>query len=215
MVAVDKPAGFSFTAGQFIKLILPDLPDADNQNWRWMSIASAPSEPQLLFCLENSLSTFKQYLADCPLGSVVGLGEPRGKFVLASDREVVFLAGGVGIAPVRSMVVQAAAEKRTSSFWLFYSNANRSDIAFDQTFQNLTAVDLTYVPTVTKSAADEPWDGERGRIDAAMLNRHLKDRRAPRYYAVGSPEFVRAMVLLLRQQNVSLDQITVESFTGL
>ncbi|OGY50939.1 MAG: hypothetical protein A3J59_00330 [Candidatus Buchananbacteria bacterium RIFCSPHIGHO2_02_FULL_56_16] len=216
IITAEKPDRFQFTAGQFTKLILPNLPATSSENWRWMSIASAPAEPELMFYLANGVSAYKRHLAGCPLGSSVAVSEPRGKFLLADDdREVVFLAGGVGIAPVRSMLVHAAAKKRTGSFWLFYSNANGNGIAFDQLFQNLTGTNLTYVPTITKLADDEPWTGERGRIDAPMLRRHFDDLRAPRYYAVGSPEFVRAMVLLLRRESVSLSQITVESFTGL
>ena len=216
IITAEKPDRFQFTAGQFTKLILPNLPATSSENWRWMSIASAPAEPELMFYLANGVSAYKRHLAGCPLGSSVAVSEPRGKFLLADDdREVVFLAGGVGIAPVRSMLVHAAAKKRTGSFWLFYSNANGNGIAFDQLLQTPTGTNLPYVPTITKLADDEPWTGERGRIDAPMLRRHFDDLRAPRYYAVGSPEFVRAMVLLLRRESVSLSQITVESFTGL
>ena len=215
IITAEKPDGFQFRAGQFTKLILPDLPETSEENGRWMSIASAPAEPELLFYLANGVSAYKRYLAECPLGSTLAVSEPRGKFILSNDQSVVFLAGGVGIAPVRSILVEAAAARQTRAVWLFHSNPKQNDLAFDETFKTITHLDLIYVPTITRLASNELWDGEQGRIDAAMLNRHLTDWRAPRYYVVGSPGFVRAMVVLLRQIGVAIDRITVESFTGL
>jgi ferredoxin-NADP reductase len=56
--------------------------------------------------------------------------------------------------------------------------------------------------------------GEQGRIDEAMLRRHLSDVERPIYYAAGPPKMVRDMATMLREAGVAKKHIVTEEFDG-
>lgn len=213
LLETAKPAGFDFIAGQFVKLIVPSL-NPTQYPWRWMSIASAPSEPRLLFCYKTGDSAFKRALAECPMDTPLAISPPEGKFILDKERPCVFLAGGVGIAPVRSILLQAAVERRKKNCWLFYSNSYPDDITFNEELKELPAIAQRYIPIVTRATRADHWTGEDRRISAELIRQYLPAVTAPHYYAVGNTAFVRAMVDILRAQAVSFERITVENFTS-
>jgi ferredoxin-NADP reductase len=100
---------------------------------------------------------------------------------------------------------------------LFHANRRPEDAAFADEFRALELRDsnLAYVPTMTAMAdSAEPWDGERGHIDAAMLGRHLGDVVAPIYYIAGPPGMVEAMRGTLAASGVDEDDIRTEEFSG-
>jgi ferredoxin-NADP reductase len=110
----DKPAGFSFRAGQFIELALIDPAETDALGTaRALSIASAPQDDGLMFATRIRDSAFKRALATMTPGSVVRIEGPFGDLVLPNNprRPIVLLAGGIGITPFRSIAVRAAGEK--------------------------------------------------------------------------------------------------------
>lgn len=110
----DKPPQFVFTPGQFVDLTLPQPSETDAEgNTRALSIASAPQESTLMVATRLRDTAFKRELQRMPLGSIVRMEGPFGQFVLHPDqtRPAVFLAGGIGITPFRSMVVQAALQR--------------------------------------------------------------------------------------------------------
>lgn len=213
LLEATKPAGFNFIAGQFVKLIVPSL-DPAQYPWRWMSIASAPVEPTLLFCYKDGDSAFKRSLALCPINAPLEISQPEGKFILDKERTSVFLAGGVGIAPVRSILVQAAADRKINNGWLFYSNSYPDDITFNEELSVLPNIAGRYIPIVTRATAADQWTGENRRINSETIRQYLPAATAAHYYAVGNTAFVRAMVDMLRAQLVSFEDITIENFTS-
>src|SRR6266404_5379225 len=98
---------FVFQPGQSIRITLLDPLYKDNKgNARDFSIASSPGDPSLMIATRMTGSAFKRSLADLPLGSNVRVHGPYGDFFLDVDvvRPAVFLAGGIGITPFRSMI---------------------------------------------------------------------------------------------------------------
>ena len=68
--------------------------------------------------------------------------------------------------------------------------------------------------TMSDLGADEPWDGERGRIDASMLGRHLADGTDAIFYLTGPPGMVQGLRSMLAAVGVDEDDIRTEEFTG-
>lgn len=125
-----KPDGFRFEAGNAVNLTLVDPPYTDGKgNTRTFSIASAPSEPGLVFATRMRGSAFKRTLKMASMGMRARLAEPGGAFTLdaADRRPAVFLTGGIGVTPFVSMSRQAAAEQLPRRIWLFHSNRRPED----------------------------------------------------------------------------------------
>jgi ferredoxin-NADP reductase len=140
-----------------------------------------------------------------------------GSFTLHRDssRPAVFLAGGIGITPVLSILAHATEQSLPHRIYLFYSNHDPDKAAFLselQMWQKKNA-HFTFVPTVT-TPNGASWLYERGRIDPEMLSRYLNDVHGPVYYVCGPAGMVAAMQKLLAQLGVSEDSIRTEEFGG-
>jgi len=98
---LEKPAGFSYKAGQYVLLHVPQLAEKGGREaTHSMSLASAPFQDHLLIAMRVSPSEFKQTIYNMKVGDELVIDGPIGNFGLNDDkRPVVFLAGGIGIAP--------------------------------------------------------------------------------------------------------------------
>ena len=216
----DRPAGFSFKAGQFVEMTIVDAPESDALgNGRAFSIASAPHEDGLLFATRMRDSAFKRALAAMNPGAVVRIDGPFGDLVLHNNprRPAVLLAGGIGITPFRSIVLRAAKEILPHQIFLFYSNRRLTDAPFLEELRALETANPNYrfVATMTEPQTPQyPWRGERGRITADMLSRFLKDAVSPVYYIAGPPAMVSGLRAVLNSLGVDDDDIRVEEFAG-
>lgn len=216
----EKPAGFTFRAGQFLEITLLDPPHTDAEgNTRAFSIASAPHEEMLMVATRMRDSAFKRVLETLPLGTEVKVEGPFGDLVLHNNaaRPAVLLAGGIGITPFRSMVVRAAREKLPHRIFLFYSNRRPEDAAFQEELQALERENPNYrfIGIMTEmSGSRRTWAGETGLLSPEMLARYLKDAASPIYYIAGPPSMVDGLRSVLHGAGVDDDDIRTEEFSG-
>jgi len=216
----EKPADFTFEAGQYGHWTLIDPTETDAEgNGRDFSIASAPADANLLIASRIRDTAFKRALSAAEPGLKIKLEGPMGSLTMPafSTKPVVFLAGGIGITPFRSMVRQAATTKLSNQITLFYSNRRPEDSAFIDELIGLTKENLNFklVASMTEmEKSTQPWDGERGFIDAAMLHRHLTDLTTPTFFTAGPPGMVAAMKKLLTEVGVPDEQVRSEDFVG-
>ncbi|HET9851732.1 MAG TPA: FAD-dependent oxidoreductase [Candidatus Limnocylindrales bacterium] len=216
----EKPAGWDYRAGQFIDITLLDPPETDAEgNTRGVSISSAPSEGVITITTRLRDTAFKRVLQGMPLGTTVKIEGPFGDLRLHhADRPAVVLTGGIGITPFRSILVHAT---RTGGLpyrvFVFYGNRRPEDAAYLEELGELAKREpnLVFVPTMSDlSLSERPWDGERGRIDAAMVRRHLEAEAAAIYYLTGPPAMVAGLRSMLLTAGVDEDDIRTEEFTG-
>ena len=128
-----KPDGFDFRAGQTIDLTLIDPPESDGEgNTRTFSLGSAPAEPELMVATRMRPSAFKRVLKAASPGLGVKFEGPTGSLTLHknANKAAVLMAGGIGITPFRSIVLQAAHERLSHQIYLFFSNRRPEDCAF-------------------------------------------------------------------------------------
>ena len=178
-----------------------------------------PTKQDLRIATRLRNRAFKRVLKDLPDGTHVKLDAPYGSFTLENNPAIpaVFLTGGIGITPVRSMVLQATHTTSPRRIVVFYSNRGPEDAAFlDDLRQAATqSANFTFVPTMTKMEhARKPWTGETGYVTKAMLERYLDDLTGPIYYISGPATLVSAMRKLLNDTGVDDDNIRTEEFTG-
>jgi ferredoxin-NADP reductase len=216
----QKPAGFSFKAGQAVDWTLIDPKESDAEgNTRSFSICSAPYEPCLMIATRMRDTAFKRILKTMPVDAEITVAEPWGELILHEDSSVpaVFLTGGIGITPFRSIILQAFRDQLPHRISLFYSNRHPEDAAFlEELTENEKAnSNLKLIPTVTQlNESKQPWQGETGHIDLAMLKRHIDQIAAPIYYVAGPPAMITSMQALLKEAGVSDANVRVEQFDG-
>ena len=131
-----------WTAGQFMRVELPhDNPDEEGTK-RWFTISSPPYEGIVQITTRVTDSTFKQALSKLPIGGELPLVEkPEGDFIWEdSDLPIVFVAGGIGITPFRSILQQRAHDHLPIPVTLVYGSRTE-DVPFKDEFSELEKSD--------------------------------------------------------------------------
>jgi ferredoxin-NADP reductase len=216
----EKPADFTFKPGQWIDITLlsPTQTDAKG-NVRGFSIASAPHEDILMVATRLRDTAFKRELATMPLSTEVKIEGPGGNLVLHNNaaRTAVFLAGGIGVTPIRSILLRAAKEKLPHRIYFFFSNRRPEDAPFLEELQALQQQNpnYTFIATMTQMATSRrEWTGQTGYINKDMLAKYVKDAKSPIYYVVGPPGMVKGLQMMLNVTGIDDDDIRTDEFGG-
>lgn len=216
----EKPEGFTFKAGQWGDFTLLNPRETDGEgNTRGFSLASAPGADKIEVATRIRDTAFKRTLKELPLGTILKFEAPGGSFTLHNNKEIpaIFLTGGIGITPVRSIVMQAAKEKLPHQIFLFYSNHRPEDTAFLEELKSLENDNHMYkfIPTMTDmDKSKQDWKGETGFINKEMLAKYIKDLTKPIYYISGPAAMVAAMRKMLTEASIDDDNIRTEEFSG-
>jgi len=210
-------ASFEFRAGQHADFILArPFQGADGGSSMTLSIASPPQgKSPVMLVIRTSQNSFRNVLERAALGDRFIVSRARGSFTLHHDvvRPAVFLAGGMGIAPIRSILHWATRERLPHRLYLFYANRQVADAAFIKEFETMTAQNpnFTFIPTLTRHT-NTPRPYENGRINRQMLQQYLVWPKGPIYYLAGPPGMVAAMSELLISLGVSDDDLKTQDF---
>lgn len=205
-----------FQPGQFGFFKLQVSNDPKGQV-RHFSIASSPTEKDfILISTRIRDSPYKQKLASLPIGSRIEAWGPQGDFVLQADKDAVFLSGGIGVTPFRSMVKYATDKQLATKIIMLDSNRNEQNILYEREFDDWAKENPNFKAVYTLTDQADDWKGEKGRIDKNMLARHLDESQIARsiFYICGPPAMLKAMQELLGNVNIPEDRIKVEEFTG-
>jgi CDP-4-dehydro-6-deoxyglucose reductase len=163
---------FPFTAGQAVVV------GARGEKRRPYSLASAPEDARRDRCLELLVNVDAEGRAGglLPLepGAPLDVEGPLGTFTFPEhpdERQFLFVAGGTGISPLRSMLRHAIlAPQPTAAVGLLYSARTPGEFAFEPEFRAFAAAGaLEFRQTITRDAGSE-WRGGRGRIDRQVLS---------------------------------------------
>jgi ferredoxin-NADP reductase len=212
----ERPEDFEFLPGQYIKMTL-DIDNPDERGIsRFFSIASSPTEKDHILITSRIIeSTFKKSLVNLKDGEAVNMRGPHGQFVLDEQEtaDKVFLTGGIGITPFRSMSVYARDKGFKSPITLIASFTNIDDLLF---YEDLTAIisdRFKFIVTITHPEGST-WKGETGRIDVEKINKFVRSVKESVYYIAGPESMVTAMVELVTAMGVPEIQIKKENFPG-
>jgi glycine betaine catabolism B len=219
----DDHNHLNYRAGQFAIVDLGTKEDPKGP-LRSFTMASSPTEDAILITTRIRESPFKKKLAALEIGSSAKITSPLGKFVLPDDhsKPVVFLSGGIGVTPFRSMIRYATDKQVPSKITMFDSNRNVENTLFKEEFDDCLKRNnnLKIVYTITEeeqSKNAEGWKGERGFINEAMLTRYLTRNELDNsiFYLCGPPGMLNAMQKMLEDDlHISKHCIKTEVFTG-
>lgn len=207
---LEKPKGFEYRAGQYGDLVLPPSTGLDDSNNKHgFSFVSAPFEDTLRMATRMRDSLYKRAAAKVPEGAMVQLLALWGDFTLQKNEAVsaVFITGGIGITPVRSIIAQATHDKTNHKITLIYTNRTPALAAYTDELERFAAENknFTFVPVYTST---------QGHVNTDLIKRHVPDVAAPRYYLSGPEGMVKAMRSLLIEIGADEDNIKTEEFEG-
>jgi ferredoxin-NADP reductase len=218
----------NYKAGQYSVVDLGTKDDPEGP-MRSFTIASSPTEEKFILISTRIRDTpFKKKLANLDLGTLVNFTAPLGKFVLHEDNSslAVFLSGGIGVTPFRSMIKYATDKKSPTKIMMFDSNRNQENILYRGEFDECLSANknLKIIYTITETSspsssgtADDDWKGERGYINKAMVTNYLTSNELDNsiFYICGPPGMLNAMQKLLQDDlHISKERIKIEEFSG-
>lgn len=210
---LEKPVDFVFQAGQFVQFLIPDA-SAPQAVLRSYSIASAPTDETLMFCIkmlpEEKNGKASKYLPTLNLGDTITFRGPEGRFVVAPEsvRPKVFVATGSGIAPIRAMLYDEIFRFKNESLHLLFGVRSQHDVFWKEEFDDLCQQSKSFSYSVTLSQPENGWSGARGRV-----TEHLTTLPADAdWYLCGSLPMVKDVRAYLTQAGVPSKQIHFEIF---
>lgn len=189
-----------FIPGQYINIFFPELNTPEGKAY---SISSAPYE-NVFNITVKVIGEFSTRISKLGIGDEVEASMPYGFFYSEEEcRGLVFIAGGIGITPCRSMVFT---EKENKDIKIFHSIKKKEDAVF---FDDFTGCDITYF--LTREKTKDPKFIE-GRIDIDIILKKATDLNNPEFFICGSISFVRDIWRTLKESGVSEDDIYTEAF---
>ncbi|RPI03048.1 MAG: FAD-dependent oxidoreductase [Calditrichaeota bacterium] len=217
-ILLQKPKSFQFQAGQHLYLKLNKLLYDDRKGQRrTFTIASAPFESELRLATRLTGSGFKRTLMEMTDSQVEIMG-PKGEMVLDTSFPAIFIAGGIGITPFRSMVLEGLKMTTISSMTLLYSNPRLETAVYHDLFTELASFHskrFYYYPTLTAQAdQDASWRGERRRLDHVFIRDYVPPLGQVKYYLCGPQTLVQTLMDSLLHENVRAENIRSEIFWG-
>lgn len=198
-----------YQAGQFIEMTLPhDSPD-DRGIKHWFTLSSSPSERYISVTTRHSIpsSTFKQSLSELVGGQEVTISEAMGDFVLPKDKSIslLFVAGGIGITPMRSMVKFLIDNDETRPIKLIYGAKNDSDLAFIDLFKS-----NGIVPEIVVSSSELIDNDDSRHITPEMIIANSTDNGL--IYISGPEPMVESLEEELLKSGINSRQLVLDFF---
>lgn len=219
-VRVRLPEGeeIKFKPGQFIQLKAPLYEGNDEEVYRAYSIASAAGD-------KNNIELFIGYVpgGKCTtyvhkhlkVGDTVQINGPYGDFYFddESNREVILVAAGTGIAPILS-ILKHMREKNINRKARFYFGAKTPDDLFLlDYFKELEEelYDFKFIPTLSRVTEEHNWTGETGRVNNA-IDKYLTDSENKEAYLCGNEKMIATMVEALMNKGIPEELIYFDKF---
>ncbi len=209
----------SFVPGQYMEWTLAYHNLDSRGNRRYFTIASSPTEDDLRIGVKfypNS-SSYKKTLSNLGDQRIVA-AQLAGDFTLPKDpgEKLVFIAGGIGVTPFRSMIKYLLDTNEKRDIVLFFSNKFAQDVVytdvFDEASQKLgikTVYTLTEIPQIPPS-----WKGKVGFVDENMIKTEVPDYKERIFYLSGPHGMVSAFQKTLSSMEVSSQHIKTDFFPG-
>lgn len=210
---------FTFTPGQYMEWTLPHKNTDNRGNRRYFSIASSPNEKEIMIIVKfySPSSSYKNALFSLETSDKVVAAQLAGDFTLPIDPSVplVFIAGGVGISPFRSMIQYLIDTKQQRNIILLYANRSPEEIAFAETFTSARDYGVKTIYILTDEMQIPPdWAYEKGHITEDMIRKNIPDFMARTFYTSGPQPMVQGVEETLAKIGVSSDKMRHDFFPG-
>ncbi len=204
-------------AGQFVQFQVPEYELTDEEVYRAYSMASIPSdnthiELEIRLVPNGICTTYvHKHLKE---GDSVTINGPYGDFYLHdTERDIICIAGGSGMAPIKSILLDMAEKKSTRNAKYFFGARSKRDLFL---LDEMKAIEkempsFTFIPALSEPAEEDNWDGEVGLITDVV--RRLSDNAAEaEAYLCGSPGMIDACLKVLTDLGMPEERIYYDKF---
>lgn len=211
---------FAYLPGQFMEFTLEHKKPDDRGSRRYFTLASSPTERDLRIGVKfyDRSSSYKQELSKLSAQKAIVAASLAGDFVLPHNPngKYVFMAGGIGITPFRSMLKYLIDTKRAMDIILIYSNKTIDEIAYLDVLEDAKKIVGLQVHFVLTEAEQVPPDlkGSVGRIDESFIKYEITDYKNRTYYISGPHAMVAAYKATLERCHIPQLQIKTDYFPG-
>lgn len=160
------------------------------------------------------------YIFNLKPGDKARVSGPYGEFFIRdSDREMVYIGGGAGMAPMRSHIFHLFRTVKTGrkvSFW--YGARSRKEMFYDEEFRAIAEEfpNFTYHVALSEPLPGDNWDGLTGFIHNVLYESYLKNHEEPEeieYYMCGPPVMISAVDKMLYSLGVEKEMISYDEFS--
>lgn len=216
---LTSPSKISFHAGQYIILKMP--PHGDKKAaMRPFSIASSNADQshiQLVVKLNQVGIVTPWIFNELMEGQEVRFNGPRGNFFIRNTlKPMIFIAGGSGMAPVRSILKTMGEHGSSRSALFFFGAQTQNDLFYLDEMEQLKSVldNFDFIPTLSKEPMGSDWKGERGWITEVMdriVNYNLSNHEA---YLCGRPAMIDGCIPILDKKNIQKEQVYFDLFNS-
>ncbi len=209
-VTFTKPPDFRYIAGQFVQFAIKK---EEALTYRSYSLSSAPDEAELECCVKLlPEGVGSNYFRTLKPGSTAEIRGPQGKFIVNGGADGhYFIATGVGIAPIMSMVRDEIETKKTDKeIRLLFGVRSEEDLFWTERFEALKKIssNFSYQIVLSQPKANNKWPGLKGRVTEHLLH-HLINHDA---YLCGSAAMVKDVRELFLKNGMPVKQIHFEIF---
>ena len=198
----------SWKAGQYFHYVLHHLPTDDRGSDRWFTNSAAPFENQVRITTRitpDKGSSFKKKLVSLEPGKNIEISVVEGDFTVDDPtQQHVFIAGGIGVTPFRSILLQLDHDKAPINVTLLYANRDQNIVykdEFEAIAQNNPNFKIHYI-----------FSPER--IDEQKIRALIPDLQKPIFYVSGPEPMVDALGETLKQMGIPEERIKQDWFPG-
>ncbi len=212
------PRPISFLPGQYMEWTLSHNNIDSRGNRRYFTVASSPTEHSIMIGVRFNAkgSSFKNALTHLSENNEIIASQIAGDFTLPHDttKKLVFVSGGIGVTPFRSMVKYLLDKKEKRDIVVLYSAKSADDFAYKEIFDeaaNVLGIKIVYTVT-DKDNTPSYWKGHVGRIDSELIQKEIPDFQERLFYLSGPNAMIESFETLLK--NIGVKHIKKDYFPG-
>ena len=214
---LKEPDQISFKAGQYVQLHSEPYGKIKERVFRAYSVASNPSDHQkvelVVRLVPQGICTTYVHTA-LKEGDPIRFSGPYGDFYLRGQKkELVMIAGGSGLAPIRSIILDVLEQGLDYHMKFFFGAVTLKDLYYVEFFTELASrhANFEFIPSLSAPAPTDDWSGETGLI-TEVVARHVPDANDREVYMCGGPGMINACIKVLKDKGFDDDNIFYDKF---
>jgi predicted ferric reductase len=216
MTAPGKGPVYDYLPGQFHFITLYRAGGSHHEQHPF-TISSSPACRAGISSSIKASGDYTATIGKTVIGDRAALLGPYGRFSYAlylSERNLVFIAGGIGITPFMSMVRHMSDKGDARDVLLLYGNRKEKDIAFRKELEEIVEKGVLRLRVVhVLNQADVSWMGARGHITGELIKRECKSLDGRVFYLCGPPVMMIGLVMDIKKAGVKRGNIRYERFS--